>query len=192
MNDERSFAGMPQRGFTLIELMITVAIIAILAGIAYPSYQSYVQRTQRSAAQQLMLQIASRQEQRLLDTRTYTDDPNDIYPAADPEGWTCDAGVGIVEHPARIDDHFPHQPLLYEEVQGVVDRRLGSLRVALIHDGHDLIRREMLMPREQCESDLDALMRRVDPARAQRLCEIVSGVRRTKHEKIIGWELDCV
>lgn len=91
MNDERSFAGMPQRGFTLIELMITVAIIAILAGIAYPSYQSYVQRTQRSAAQQLMLQIASRQEQRLLDTRTYTDDPNDIYPAADPEGWTCDA-----------------------------------------------------------------------------------------------------
>lgn len=39
-----------QRGFTLIELMIVVAIIAILAAIAYPSYNEYVTKTRRAAA----------------------------------------------------------------------------------------------------------------------------------------------
>jgi type IV pilus assembly protein PilE len=59
-------------GFSLIELMIVVAIVAVLAGIGYPSYLSYVQRGNRAAAQQVMLDIASRQQQYLLDARSYT------------------------------------------------------------------------------------------------------------------------
>lgn len=48
----------PQRGFTLIELMMAVAIIAILAAIALPSYQSYVARARRAEARTQLLQAA--------------------------------------------------------------------------------------------------------------------------------------
>ena len=62
-----------QRGFTLIELMIVVAIVAILAGIALPSYQQYVIRANRAAAQSEMFDIANREQQYFLANRVYAD-----------------------------------------------------------------------------------------------------------------------
>jgi|SRR5687767_9090934 len=76
-------------GFTLIELMITVAVVAILGAIAYPSYQSYATRARRSDAQQLMTLISLKQSQYILDARTYTEKlgSNGLNIAKD--GWTC-------------------------------------------------------------------------------------------------------
>lgn len=60
-----------QHGFTLIELMVTVAIVAILAAVAYPSYTSHVKKSSRRAAQAQILDIANREQQFLLANRAY-------------------------------------------------------------------------------------------------------------------------
>ena len=58
-----------RNGFSLIELMITVAIVAILASIAFPSYQSYTIRSSRSAVQSELLQLSGLQEKIFLPHR---------------------------------------------------------------------------------------------------------------------------
>ncbi len=71
MKKGRDMKAVGQKGVTLIELMITVAIVAILASIAYPSYTQYVIRGHRAAAQAEMMDIANRQQQIFLANRTY-------------------------------------------------------------------------------------------------------------------------
>lgn len=73
-----------------MELMIVVAIISVLAAIVYPAYGRYVDRSNRAAAQQFMLDIASRAEEYRLDRNQY---PADL------------ATVGKTV-PADIAEHF--------------------------------------------------------------------------------------
>lgn len=59
------------KGFTLIEMMIVVALLGIISAIAIPQYRQYIVRGNRAAAQAFMMDIANREKQYLLDVRTY-------------------------------------------------------------------------------------------------------------------------
>ena len=59
------------RGFTLIEVMITVAIVAILAAVALPSYTDYVTRSKIVEATSSLTDMRMRLEQYFLDNRQY-------------------------------------------------------------------------------------------------------------------------
>jgi type IV pilus assembly protein PilE len=73
-----------QRGVTLIELMIVVAIVAIISAFAYPSYQRYIIKAKRSVAQNALLQVADRQQQFFMDNKRFAADMTDLGFPADP------------------------------------------------------------------------------------------------------------
>jgi type IV pilus assembly protein PilE len=59
------------RGFTLIELMIVVAVVSILLAIAIPGYQQQVLKTKRSLARGELLEVLARQEQYFVNNKGY-------------------------------------------------------------------------------------------------------------------------
>lgn len=69
MNSFRRF----NQGFTLIELMITVAIVGILAAIAYPSYTSQIEKGRRAECRGGLLKTMQQQERYYTQRNAYTD-----------------------------------------------------------------------------------------------------------------------
>jgi type IV pilus assembly protein PilE len=67
-----------EQGFSLIELMVTVAVLTILAAIAIPSYQSYVLKSHRTEAKTALLDLASMEERFMSTNNTYSQAPSDL------------------------------------------------------------------------------------------------------------------
>ena len=87
------------KGLTLIEVLITMAIIGILAAVVYPAYVDITGRSNRSEAQRELSRLAFLQEQFFADHRTYTADMTDLGATADPYitesgNYSIDATIG--------------------------------------------------------------------------------------------------
>jgi type IV pilus assembly protein PilE len=66
------------RGFTLIEIMMVIAIIGILAAIALPGYEQYVTRSKRGLAKSAIVQVMDRQAQFFVDNKRFATDLTDL------------------------------------------------------------------------------------------------------------------
>lgn len=67
-----------QTGFSLIELMIVVAILAIVAALAYPSYKDQIRKTRRSEATQMLMEVAAQQERFFTNNNRYAADMTEL------------------------------------------------------------------------------------------------------------------
>lgn len=95
--EARSAAG---RGFTLVELVVVMAIAAILAAIAIPNYGEYVLRSNRSSAQAFISDVATRQAQFFLDRRTYATTVAALNMPVPPEVATrYSVAIAVVDGP---------------------------------------------------------------------------------------------
>ena len=73
-------------GFTLIELMIVLAVLSIIVAVGYPSYQEHIKKSRRAEGMGQLLELADRMERAYSDSGTYPTDITEVFVATTPGG----------------------------------------------------------------------------------------------------------
>lgn len=84
-------------GFTLVELMVTVAVVAILATIAMANYSSQIQKSRRTDARSAVMDLAGREEKLFSTTNAYSGTPSDLGYGAVGAVWPITVGSGYYQ-----------------------------------------------------------------------------------------------
>lgn len=115
-------------GFTLIEVLVVLVIIGILSTIAYPAYQQYVLRSYRAEVITILLELANRQEQWLLDRGRYA---SHLAELGYPGGYSASGRYQL----QLISQISPHQFELSGEAVGPQRQDHACLIFSINHLG---------------------------------------------------------
>lgn len=102
MGKTNGFTRKSSAGFTLIEVMIVVAIVGILAAVAYPSYQEHVRKAKRADAQTALMELSQFMERYYTSNGRYVDSDGDApelpFDEAPKDGGSKSYDLAFVEN----------------------------------------------------------------------------------------------
>jgi type IV pilus assembly protein PilE len=107
MQKRRTLSTSAESGFTLIELMVTVAILGIVATIATTSYTSQIQKSRRTDARSALLDLAGREEKLFSTTNAYSQTGTQLGYA----GFPVNIGSGNGDYSLNVVSPDPAQPV---------------------------------------------------------------------------------
>lgn len=127
------------RGFTLVEVMIVVAIVAILAAVALPTYRNYIVRGARVQAQTELLELASLQEKIFLNSNNYAASVTTAYNGTAAGGLGRTSGqTNDGRYDLSLDITVPSQTFVLTATPTADGTQVGDGNISISESGQRL------------------------------------------------------